>query len=202
MSEFTDWDSVLCHHGVKGQKWGVRRYQNEDGSYTQEGVERYSKSRYGIQKALNQLDMVYADRAAQLKAAKARKKASYDQLLKQDNKLAALQYNGKTQSKISKKAQKISKRGEKAFNKMLKSDSDIKNITNKMSVIESNQWKLIGAASLKGFNVTAKPVKRIGQDGYAAVASLLGSVGSIPYNLITKGKHIEVIEGHEFKVKR
>lgn len=27
----------LSHHGVKGQKWGVRRYQNKDGSLTPEG---------------------------------------------------------------------------------------------------------------------------------------------------------------------
>lgn len=31
----------LAHHGVKGQKWGVRRYQNADGSYTAAGRERY-----------------------------------------------------------------------------------------------------------------------------------------------------------------
>ena len=31
----------LYHHGVKGQKWGVRRYQNEDGSLTEEGKQRY-----------------------------------------------------------------------------------------------------------------------------------------------------------------
>ena len=27
----------LYHHGIKGQKWGVRRYQNSDGSLTAEG---------------------------------------------------------------------------------------------------------------------------------------------------------------------
>lgn len=27
----------LYHHGIKGQKWGVRRYQNEDGTYTETG---------------------------------------------------------------------------------------------------------------------------------------------------------------------
>lgn len=32
----------LAHHGVKGQKWGVRRYQNKDGSYTDEGRKHYS----------------------------------------------------------------------------------------------------------------------------------------------------------------
>lgn len=31
----------LYHHGIKGQKWGVRRYQNEDGSLTAKGKQRY-----------------------------------------------------------------------------------------------------------------------------------------------------------------
>lgn len=30
----------LYHHGTKGMKWGVRRYQNKDGSLTQEGKMR------------------------------------------------------------------------------------------------------------------------------------------------------------------
>lgn len=30
----------LVHHGIKGQKWGVRRYQNLDGSYTDAGQRR------------------------------------------------------------------------------------------------------------------------------------------------------------------
>lgn len=33
----------LAHHGILGQKWGVRRFQNQDGSLTKEGRERYSK---------------------------------------------------------------------------------------------------------------------------------------------------------------
>jgi hypothetical protein len=36
--------NYLIHHGIKGQKWGDRRYQNEDGSWTQEGRIRYGKS--------------------------------------------------------------------------------------------------------------------------------------------------------------
>lgn len=35
--------SYLKHHGIKGMKWGVRRYQNSDGSLTPEGEKRYSK---------------------------------------------------------------------------------------------------------------------------------------------------------------
>lgn len=35
--------SVICHHGILGQKWGKRRYQNPDGSLTELGRIRYAK---------------------------------------------------------------------------------------------------------------------------------------------------------------
>ena len=36
-------EDYLTHHGVKGMKWGVRRYQNSDGSLTPKGKNREAK---------------------------------------------------------------------------------------------------------------------------------------------------------------
>lgn len=40
-------DEYLAHHGTKGQKWGVRRYQNPDGSLTAEGCKHYGVAEGG-----------------------------------------------------------------------------------------------------------------------------------------------------------
>lgn len=41
---FNDYRNYLKHYGVVGMHWGVRRYQNSDGSYTAAGKVRYSKN--------------------------------------------------------------------------------------------------------------------------------------------------------------
>lgn len=46
-------NNELMHHGTKGMHWGIRRYQNKDGSLTPAGEKRYAsqKARYEAEKA-------------------------------------------------------------------------------------------------------------------------------------------------------
>ena len=40
---FNYYSNSIAHHGVKGQRWGVRQYQNEDGSLTNRGKQKKDK---------------------------------------------------------------------------------------------------------------------------------------------------------------
>ena len=45
-------EDELYHHGIKGMKWGVRRYQNEDGTLTSAGKKRLGYKSTSIRSAL------------------------------------------------------------------------------------------------------------------------------------------------------
>ena len=57
----------IKHFGIPGQKWGIRRYQNSDGSWTPAGRERYSK-------ALNKYDRKIAKGGSERKIARLKQK--------------------------------------------------------------------------------------------------------------------------------
>lgn len=67
-----DYRHYLEHHGVKGQKWGVRRYQNADGSYTSAG-----KSHYGL---VGSIKAKMAEHRASSQAQKAARKVDSENL--------------------------------------------------------------------------------------------------------------------------
>lgn len=55
-------DAILIHHGIKGQRWGVRRYQNADGSLTAAGKKRYTKEeKKEIRKERKELNNKYKE---------------------------------------------------------------------------------------------------------------------------------------------
>lgn len=87
-------DYELYHYGIKNMKWGIRRYQNKDGSLTPAGIKRYNRE---VQKL--------KDREASIKA-KEKAKKYQDKLDKKKSELdereAAL--NGKPTSKSAPKA--------------------------------------------------------------------------------------------------
>ena len=51
----------LQHHGIKGMKWGRRRFQNADGSLTPAGVKRYRDEAENIERQLNGRKSTTAD---------------------------------------------------------------------------------------------------------------------------------------------
>ena len=70
-------DEYLQHHGILGMKWGIRRYQNTDGSLTAEGKKR--RASQGTDKPISKR----AARKKALKEAKAAYKSSSDTYLRQ-----------------------------------------------------------------------------------------------------------------------
>ena len=71
-----EYNNELYHHGIKGMRWGIRRYQNPDGTLTEEG-----RRRYGVNSVVEWKDKKRAmDRRQSELRSKANKKYNIDNL--------------------------------------------------------------------------------------------------------------------------
>ena len=98
------YSNELAHHGIKGMKWGIRRYQYEDGSLTPAGRKRYAD------------DKLVTGRQAQ-KNANAARKTAIKKLNDSPDKHTLYQYN-----KTARKAAKESIANDKEYNRKLRAE--------------------------------------------------------------------------------
>lgn len=93
-------DAYLQHYGIKGQKLGVRRWQNEDGTFNEAGKRKYfGQERYGrVETFIRNRDDAYARRSAEKSGLRAenwaKKRGASDDLARQySEKVKSNSYN-------------------------------------------------------------------------------------------------------------
>lgn len=107
----------LAHHGIKGQRWGIRRFQEEDGTLTAEGRKRYGVDEGGNKK----LGRLYKHELKRLK----KLKDNTDIDLQKAN-IAKYNKRAKTAAKVALAGVSVAT-GTKGLNNILKENAKLKN---------------------------------------------------------------------------
>lgn len=190
----------LYHHGVKGQKWGIRRFQNYDGTYTKKGLERYKNAGDSYDKARQ--DLVNAKKQRRL-VKKTMPKGTAEEKAARKAELARLKGEAK-QARLNKRsARKDMRQARQDLEDYYKYDEG-KRRTESGETIAKNTFKSIGAGLVADLLSTAAEM-HYGEDSKAARYTKLGSeiaAGFYQADIKTRNAQIRKYkEVNEFKRK-
>lgn len=155
--------NYLEHHGIKGQKWGIRRFQNEDGTLTAEGRRRYGKE-------LGE----YANR----------KQGVFRKLITGDWALGRKRIGERLENRYDRKAKEAKEQGRskeaESYESARKAQRQ-RNIDREVYLSNASTGKLFAQNFLLGVGADSYHVERKNQTtrGAAAAAGIMANVGDI-----------------------
>ena len=113
-------EMYLAHHGIRGQKWGVRRYRNEDGTLTETGKRHYASDAKKFNRAYLETERKY--KTAAKRANKLHNYSKRPRWLMDDE---ITTNKAKRFERADRRYDKSLKKAEKLFNDMSKKYSDV-----------------------------------------------------------------------------
>ena len=122
-------NNELYHHGIRGMKWGIRRFQNKDGSLKPAGKKRYDKE---VAKLKAEKKKLRNEISVQKKADKLKQLEKERDALKAQSK--NLKKNSKTTTQEDKQAETIEQKRER----LLKS-TDAKELYENRALLTTNE---------------------------------------------------------------
>lgn len=176
------WKNELYHHGILGMKWGVRRYQNPDGSLTPEGYKRYYGNSSVATKHQAYKDTKNAKRSSFVKQQTSLMKASYIPTRKNREALseATDNYN---HSKQTTKQRKLEYETSKERARLDSKNIEISNKSDHRTKLEAKYREM--GMSVKDAEAAAN--KRIQTEKFIATAAGV-TVGAAAAMYLTKGR--------------